>query len=513
MRNLVCFVLQISLSKTYLCLACVLICVVALSPSASAQFGGGGGGMGGGGMGGGGMGGGGMGGGGMGGGGGQGGGGQGGGGQGSGSQAGGSGVIVDPQGVLRVLAMPDSNLTKIRQRSSIERLPQNLRRPSKLRKVALSRLETAIATAIESDGMLSDEMTNLAGLTQIRYVFVYPASSNSPGEIVLAGPAEPWAEDSFGRSTGVESETPIVQLEDLAAAMRVFPPGQPSDQLLGCSIDPTQEGLARMQSFLTRVGTVNPQGTQAEIVRGLRESLGPQIVTVQGVSPHTHFAQVLVEADYRMKLIGIGLEKPPVRMSTWIDLTSPGSVARNALQRWFFTPNYECLKVSEDDLAIELVAEGVKLIGADEMVLPDGRRMSAQQPSRASKLFTQAFTLKYPQIARQHPVYAQLKTLIDLSIVAAYMQEHGSYESAGWSADILLDESAYPIERFVAPQKIDCAVNAVRRGSRLLTPIGGGVVITPRESFAQGILQIDETGELRDEHESLSIPSDRWWWD
>ena len=68
--------------------------------------------------------------------------------------------------------------------------------------------------------------------------------------------------------------------------------------------------------------------------------------------------------------------------------------------------------------------------------------MSAQQPSRASKLFTQAFTLKYPQIAQQHPVYAQLKTLIDLSIVAAYMQEHGSYESAGWSADILLDEFA-----------------------------------------------------------------------
>ncbi len=499
---------QISLSLTGLCLACVLICAVAFSSSAIAQGQGMGGGQQGGGMGGGQQGGG-MGGGQQGGGGG----GQQGGGGGSGSQAGGSGVVVDPQGVLRVLTMSDSNLSKIRQRSSIEQLPKNLRRPSKLRKVALGRLETALAATLESDGVLSDEMTNLAGLTQIRYVFVYPATSDSPGEVVLAGPAEPWAEDSFGRPIGVESETPIVQLEDLAAVMRVFPPGQPSDQLIGCSIDPTQEGLARMQSYLKRLGTVNPQGTDGDIVRGLRESLGPQTVTVQGVSPHTHFAQVLVEADYRMKLIGIGLEKPPVRMSTWIDLTSPGSVAKNALQRWFFTPNYECLKVSEDDLAIELVGEGVKLIGADEMVLPDGRRMSAQQPSRASKLFTQAFTLKYPQIARQHPVYAQLKTLIDLAIVAAYMQEHGSYESAGWSAEVLLDESAYPIERFVAPQKIDCAVNAVRRGSRLLTPIGGGVVITPRESFAQGTLQIDETGKLHEEHNSLSIPLDSWWWD
>ncbi len=168
---------------------------------------------------------------------------------GSGSQAGGSGVVVDPQGVLRVLTMSDSNLSKIRQRSSVEQLPKNLRRPSKLRKVALGRLETALAATLESDGALSDEMTNLAGLTQIRYVFVYPATSDSPGEVVLAGPAEPWAEDPFGRPIGVESEAPIVQLEDLAAAMRVFPPGQPSDQLVGCSIDPTQEGLARMQTL------------------------------------------------------------------------------------------------------------------------------------------------------------------------------------------------------------------------------------------------------------------------
>ncbi|MBT6055594.1 MAG: DUF1598 domain-containing protein [Planctomycetaceae bacterium] len=409
--------------------------------------------------------------------------------------------------------MSDSKLNRIRQQSSVEQLPRNLRRHSKLRKIALGRLEANLTNALESGNELPDEITNLAGLTQIRYVFVYPATSDKPGEIVLAGPAEPWVEDSFGRSIGIKSEAPTVQLEDLVAALRVFPPGQPSDTLVGCSIDPTQEGLASMQAYLQRIGTVNPQGTEGGIVRGLREALGPQTVTVQGVSPHTHFAQVLVEADYRMKLIGIGLEKPPVRMSTWIDLTSAGSVAKNALQRWFFTPNYECLKVSEDDLAIELVGDGVKLIGADEMVLPNGRRISSQQPSRASKLFTQAFTLKYPEIARQHPVYAQLKTLIDLAVVAAYLQEHGAYESTEWSASSLLDEGVYPIERFVAPQKIDCAVNAVRRGSRLLTPIGGGVVIMPRESFARENLQIDETGTLYEQHNSLKIPVDSWYWD
>ena len=503
MQTLIRRVSRIFVSLHNFCLAGALICATVFPATAHAQQQGGGqqgGGQQGGGQQGGGQ---------------QGGGQQGGGqqGGGTGSQAGGSGVVVDPQGVLRVLTMSDSNLSRIRQQSSIEQLPRDLRRPSKLRKIALSRLEAILTKSLESDDGLADEITNLAGLTQIQYVFVYPATADKAGEVVLAGPAEPWAEDDFGRSIGIRSGAPIVQLEDLAAALRVFPPGQPSDTLVGCSIDPTQEGLASMQAYLQRIGTVNPQGTEGGIVRGLREALGPQTVTVQGVSPHTHFAQVLVEADYRMKLIGIGLEKPPVRMSTWIDLTSAGSVAKNALQRWFFTPNYECLKVSEDDLAIELVGDGVKLIGADEMVLPNGRRISSQQPSRASKLFTQAFTLKYSDIARQHPVYAQLKTLIDLAVVAAYLQEHGAYELAEWSANGLLDEGVYPIERFVAPQKIDCAVNAVRRGSRLLTPIGGGVVITPRESFAQENLQIDETGTLHEQHDSLEIPVDSWYWD
>ncbi|MBT6459568.1 MAG: hypothetical protein HOK57_07060, partial [Planctomycetaceae bacterium] len=205
-----------------LCLAGALICAMVFPVTANAQQQGGGqqgGGQQGGGQQGGGQ---------------QGGGQQGGGqqGGGTGSQAGGSGIVVDPQGVLRVLTMSDSKLNRIRQQSSVEQLPRNLRRHSKLRKIALGRLEANLTNALESGNELPDEITNLAGLTQIRYVFVYPATSDKPGEIVLAGPAEPWVEDSFGRSIGIKSEAPTVQLEDLVAALRVFPPGQPSDTLV-----------------------------------------------------------------------------------------------------------------------------------------------------------------------------------------------------------------------------------------------------------------------------------------
>ena len=74
---------------------------------------------------------------------------------GTGSQAGGSGVVVDPQGVLRVLTMSDSNLSRIRQQSSVEQLPRDLRRPSKLRKIALGRLETVLTNLLNQDDGLS----------------------------------------------------------------------------------------------------------------------------------------------------------------------------------------------------------------------------------------------------------------------------------------------------------------------------------------------------------------------
>ena len=194
-------------------------------------------------------------------------------------------------------------------------------------------------------------------------------------------------------------------------------------------------------------------------------------------------------------------------------LATAQSVASNALQRWYFLPDYRCLRVSEDDLAIELVGQGVRLAGADEVVLPDGRRMSADRASQASKLFTTAFTSKYPEIAARRPVFAQLRSLIDLSVVAAWLQEHDGYGKAAWGAETLRDESAYPIETVQPVVQVETAINAVWRGPRLITPIGGGVTIQPRMALDPANLLMDEEETVAKAHATASaIPADRWWW-
>jgi len=438
------------------------------------------------------------------------------GGGGGGSTA--AGIVIDANGVLRTQVVTDAGLSLERRKAAVAALPADLQTKSPLRKVALSRLEAEVAQAAATGRGIPDELTKLAGLTRIQYVFIYPADGSDqdagPGEVVIAGPAEPWVTDATGRVVGTATGSPTVLLEDLATAVRAFPPGQPADRSIGCSIDPTQDGLAAMQAYLRKLGRVNPKASASDIVNGMRESLGPQRIRVDGVSPSSHFAQVMVEADYRMKLIGIGLERPPVKMNSWIELTSASGVAANALQRWYFMPDYQCVRISEDDLAIELVGRGVKLVGADEAVLPDGRRMTADRADRASKTFTETFTRKYAEIAARNPVYAQLRTVIDLTVLAAYLQEHDAYGRTHWDAAGLRDEQICSTERFQPPTVVEPAINAVWRGSRLLTPIGGGVSLQPRMALDSPNLLMDEQGTVAAARgEKLAVPAGRWWWD
>lgn len=426
----------------------------------------------------------------------------------------GGGVLVDAEGVLRTRYYRDTSVKLFKRRLEEARahLKPDLARPSELRKISLNRLEAAVAEQLRNGAGPTDEMKYLAGLTGIDYVFCYPET----GDIVIAGPAEGFVRDTSGLVYGTTSGRNVMELRHLLVALRSFAPGVAGPRTIGVSIDPTKEGLQRMQQFLRRVGPrATPRDTLA-LAKGLKESLGLQTVTIMGVSPKTHFAHVLVEADYRMKLIGIGLETPPVKMTSYVERANPASVARNALQRWYFVPNYECVKVSEDELAMQLVGEGVKLVGSDELVTAEGGRVGSGRVDKASKAFVDEFTRKYPELAARLPIYAQLRNLIDMAIAAAFIQQQDYYGQTGWKMEVFGSEKALPLETGNAPTKVETAVNAIWKGRTLMTPIGGGVSIRPRTALQKDKLLPDSGGEVattRKQVDLKSIPADRWWWD
>jgi hypothetical protein len=472
-------------------IAAVVGCLVVAHQTARAQFGGGGG--------------------------------VGGGGQGGGGTIGGgatSGVAVDADGVLRrvTVADPTGELSRQRVQEAFQRLDENIARRSPLRKVSLTRLERVLKQRLAEGRDADDAMRHLAGITRLQYVFCYPES----GDIVIAGPAEPWGQAPSGRMQGVETGRPVLELQDLIVALRAFPPGADNAKpFIYCSIDPTEEGLSRMHQFLHelvgRDGRPNFNPNESQFVAsGLRDRLGMQVITVGGVSPKTHFAQVMVEADYRMKLIGIGLEVPPVRLTSYVERANPAQVARNALQRWYFVPEYQCVRVSEDSLAMQLEGEGVKLVGENEVVDKDGKRGVAAKGNRASDAFVKAFTKVYPRLAQRAPVYAQLRNCIDLAVAAAFIQNQDYYGLVDWKPSVFHSEDAYAVETLNPPQQVESAVNSLWKGNTLVTPIGGGVQMRPTEAVEPTNLLDDEKGAVEEARAAIDLSTlapDQWWWD
>jgi hypothetical protein len=423
-----------------------------------------------------------------------------------------AGVAIDAKGVVHRQFYTDPTGQGNRQRAAaaLAALSHDVAKFSRLRKISLTRLEQAIHAA---QGAPTDEMRYLAGLLRVRYVFFYPDSH----DIVIAGPAEGWMDDISGRIVGLTTGRPVVQLQDLVVALRAYPPGKDGVAMIGCSIDPTQEGLARMQAFLKSTSSSYMAGQEQMVaqvmMQKLPEALGMQVVSVIGVNPKTHFAQVLVEADYRMKLIGIGLERPPVKMVAFVDKVSPAQVSRNALFRWYFVPDYKCVRVTQDKQAMELVGDGVKLVGEDEVVNAGGQRKQAGRANMASTAFATSFTEKYSALAARSPVYAELRNLVDLAVCAAFIQDQGYYAKAGWDLGLLANEKGLAVETYNAPQQVEATVAAIMKGSRLMTPIGGGVHIEARAALKPENLLQDEKGKLDQARNAVSLPAGRWWWD
>ena len=431
-----------------------------------------------------------------------------------------AGIDIDAKGVLRTKMMKSNNPRLTRQRIAAARakLNKDLMKTSELRKISLTRLEAAVAKQLKSGKRLTDEMVYLAGLTRITHVFYYPETR----DIVLAGPAEGFFTDENGKVVGMETRKAILQLQDLVVALRAFPPSGKKTNIISVSIDPTEEGIKNFKKVVVNVHRqLQAQGgitraQEGQIAQVFKKALGNQTVTIKGVSPQTHFAQVLVEADYRMKLIGIGLERTPVKITTFVEKISPTGLAKNALQRWYFEPNYDCVQVNADETGMRLVGNGVKLVGENERIAANGQRQKTGRDNAASRAFTKSFTKNYNKMADKHPVYGELRNLMDISIVAAFIQEMDLYGKSGWKMGLFGNEGQFPVQRFRTPRQVEPAINAFWKGKTFMTPIGGGVSIQPRVALKSDHLKQDEQGEIDALQKTLRVEGlaeVQWWWD
>ena len=164
------------------------------------------------------------------------------------------GVAIDVDGLLSALTVDDQQqLGKLRT-AGLGEIPQDLKAFDKLRGVSLRHIEAEIAKCLKNNRPLPADIRYLAGLQRVEYVFVYPERN----DIVLAGPAEGWQLDELGNAVGLTTNRPVVLLDDLVVALRTAAASRLEP--ISCSIDPSAEGMQRLQQVLRGLKNVrNPQ--------------------------------------------------------------------------------------------------------------------------------------------------------------------------------------------------------------------------------------------------------------
>ena len=419
--------------------------------------------------------------------------------------------MIDAKGIVTAVYKKDKSqaLSKKRMQADAKKfLAADLNKPSPLRMVSLVKLEAACEEYARNKEHVPVDIQYMAGLQRIDYVFVYPDSN----DLVIAGPAEGFAPDSIGRVVGLKSGRPPLHLDDLVIALRSLERGGS----LGCSIDPVPEQLASLNRFIAK----NSSAASTKVVHSrfqrMAKVLGMQDVRIWGVPPESHYAQVLVEADYRMKLISLGLEKPGVRgLRSHLSMLTPGG---NSMQRWWFTPLYDAFIKSADENAFQFAGQRAQLLAQEEISDNTGRRQNAAFTRVTTKRFAKQFTEKFSELADKSPVFAQLQNLIDLAIVAALFKKERLPQKVDWTMSLFLDPSRATIIKGRAPAQVPSVVNlrAARRGL-ILGLVGGGVTINPMRTVRTISFKTDAGKRLdgiRTGVRSNPAPKQHpWWWD
>ena len=306
-----------------------------------------------------------------------------------------------------------------------EGLAGDITKPSKLRKISLRRLDALLAEHVSQNKPLTSDVLYLAGLQRVEYVFAYPESS----DLVLAGPAEGWTVDDAGNVVGANSGAAVMQLVDLIAALRT------TDKLLAgemisCSIDPTPAGLQRFARVM-RGGRASPS---AQLLRRMEQAVGPQTITLTGVSPESHFAQVLVAADWQMKRLGMGLAPSPVDgLTSYLELLkdNPDPKPRTALPRWWIAYGQQPVERDAEGLGWRISPPGIQVRTAAGRLEADGQIATQIESDPLAKQWADAMTAHYDELAIVEPVFGQLRGCMDLALVTAVLAS-GDLLDARW---------------------------------------------------------------------------------
>ncbi len=258
--------------------------------------------------------------------------------------------------------------------------------------------------------------------------------------------------------------------------------------------------------------------------------MGFQDISVDGIDPQSVVARVIVEADYRMKLVGVNLEKSVPGAEGFLNrvkLDTNGNIPPLDLMRLEFMLDYENVTVTDSKDAFQLHGRGVKVVSADEILDRNGKRIQTGKSTGPAAEFARGFTKHFDDMAAKYPIYRQLKNVFDLAMVTNLITSQGIDKTCKWNMTYFGPEKkgdlTYTSERGNIPKEVKSVMNyrdiPYRKNGRTVNTkraigLSGGVSVDVGNFLrSKDSIKKDTYGVLELDHKSAKPVSKNWWWD
>lgn len=410
-----------------------------------------------------------------------------------------AGVYVDPKGYMK--RIKESGELPVDLRLATSELPKHpWRQTSKLRTVSLKQLDASLAATRGAGLQPSIDLLKVAGLSRITYVKVLLEEE----DILIAGPS---GENEHG-----------FLLQDLATVAAMI---NKQTTPMGCSIEPTNEGILAGQRMLQEQGAVDRLARNPKLlVEQLQDKIGAHNVSVFGLPAHCSTALALVDADEHMKRVGFGTVKTTPYVKSYFDfLDEQAAVPNQSLVRWWFAFSDEPIRANGANQMFQLPDNVVSVLSEQQWVSQTAERAPTGQHDASADKFARELTRNIPELRKTLPTYARLCGVFEAGLaLQVALEVNGEQNLGGWFPNLCkLGKSLCETPTVQSPKSVEGLTTWHRlKSGTTVAVVSGGVKIdlqsvSGRDKWVDAKFLAESTVPTQ-----ARVPTtahSQWWWD
>jgi hypothetical protein len=220
-----------------------------------------------------------------------------------------------------------------------------------------------------------------------------------------------------------------------------------------------------------------------------------------------------------MKLIGLAKVDAGKQIPSYFDLLKAAGQVKGApleALRWWLTMQYSAIAHNPDRNFFEIQGSSVLVQSENQFVNSQGQHVPTGVSEPVNRLFAENFTRHYNDLARRDLVFADMRNIFDMALVAALCRQERLHEKADWELGAFAPGGLYRPAVVNAPTTVDSVMNhRVYGGKDIVVQVAGGVQADVAAIARDTKLAKEDTGldELASRGKNPALPEGRWWWD